>query len=688
MAIPELLQINPAVSIEAWGTSAVLLKSEIDTHSRLGKIYGDLLSKLEWPVKSSELIAGLSDSYSDSQIDAAISDLLGIGAIGAPVRGPSRAQAAYNSLLPCPQGESRIAVRYLAEHGEGLLHQVLGSYGLRVDPEAARAIVGTDDYLRPDIALATRQYPEWLLTKPVGRKIWIGPLFRSGQSACWECMVACMRPHRWQTALFMDRCVGIPLEPSLACHPASLLVAAGLVSTAAAVWISAGEHPDLEDRILSIDLRTLRQTSHRIRRQPQCSECGTRSLFPGCSLEELVSPLTGIVSATETTSQPVGGLYHSRAHFIHAFPHNSCRPLLQPQATFGKSENAAASERAAVAEAVERYSIVFRGDEPTVLAKCGELDTVRPQDLLLFSGAQYAARDRWNTLHNEYHWVPEAFCDHQAVHWTMARDLGAESSRYLPTAYCYMWYPFGETARFCAADTNGCAAGATIGEALLSAFLELVERDAVAIWWYNRLRRPAVELSSFHDLELLKMYDALAKAGREIHLLDITNDLCIPTYVAVAPKRDGTQPVFGCAAHVSPIAAARRAISEAIQIWFWVDKQPHNDDLTDFLTEANLNKQTYLAPLGSSRALQEPGLRVEDALQYCLDRCRASGLNPLWINMSRRDAGLPVVRVVVPGLRHFWPRFAAGRLYSVPVELGWLSGPTSETDLNPLPCMI
>src|SRR5579863_6101864 len=140
MSIPELLQINPAVSIEAWGTSAVLLKSEIHTHSRRGKIYGDLLSKLERPVKSSKLIAGLSDSYSDSQIDAAISDLLGIGAIGAPVGGPSRAHAAYNALLPCPKGESSIAVHYLAEQGEGVLHRALGSYGLRVNPEATRAI--------------------------------------------------------------------------------------------------------------------------------------------------------------------------------------------------------------------------------------------------------------------------------------------------------------------------------------------------------------------------------------------------------------------------------------------------------------------------------------------------------------------------------------------------------------------
>jgi len=43
-----------------------------------------------------------------------------------------------------------------------------------------------------------------------------------------------------------------------------------------------------------------------------------------------------------------------------------------------------------------------------------------------------------------------------------------------------------------------------------------------------------------------------------------------------------------------------------------------------------------------------------------------------------------VVKVIVPGLRHFWPRFAPGRLYDIPVQLGWLSEPLSEAQLNPV----
>jgi hypothetical protein len=40
--------------------------------------------------------------------------------------------------------------------------------------------------------------------------------------------------------------------------------------------------------------------------------------------------------------------------------------------------------------------------------------------------------------------------------------------------------------------------------------------------------------------------------------------------------------------------------------------------------------------------------------------------------------------VVVPGLRHFWARFAPGRLYGVPVRLGWRERPAAEGELNPV----
>ncbi len=52
-----------------------------------------------------------------------------------------------------------------------------------------------------------------------------------------------------------------------------------------------------------------------------------------------------------------------------------------------------------------------------------------------------------------------------------------------------------------------------------------------------------------------------------------------------------------------------------------------------------------------------------------------------WIKREQ-DVGLPVVKVIVPGMRQIWARFAPGRLYDVPVRLGWLKKPLQENQLN------
>ena len=54
----------------------------------------------------------------------------------------------------------------------------------------------------------------------------------------------------------------------------------------------------------------------------------------------------------------------------------------------------------------------------------------------------------------------------------------------------------------------------------------------------------------------------------------------------------------------------------------------------------------------------------------------------LVLDQTRPDFGLPVVKVIVPGLRHFWRRLGPGRLYDVPVALGRLDAPLGESALN------
>jgi oxazoline/thiazoline synthase len=68
----------------------------------------------------------------------------------------------------------------------------------------------------------------------------------------------------------------------------------------------------------------------------------------------------------------------------------------------------------------------------------------------------------------------------------------------------------------------------------------------------------------------------------------------------------------------------------------------------------------------------------------CVRTVRQKGLDFLVLDQTRPDIDVPVARVIVPGMRHFYRRFAPGRLYDVPVELGWRDRPLPESELNPI----
>jgi oxazoline/thiazoline synthase len=66
-------------------------------------------------------------------------------------------------------------------------------------------------------------------------------------------------------------------------------------------------------------------------------------------------------------------------------------------------------------------------------------------------------------------------------------------------------------------------------------------------------------------------------------------------------------------------------------------------------------------------------------------RVETAGMEVLLLDQTRPSVGVPVVRMVVPGLRSMRPRFAPGRLLDVPVGLGRLSSAPRPDALNPVP---
>jgi ribosomal protein S12 methylthiotransferase accessory factor len=281
---------------------------------------------------------------------------------------------------------------------------------------------------------------------------------------------------------------------------------------------------------------------------------------------------------------------------------------------------------------------------------------------------------------------------------------------YLPTALLYFDFD-GPGGSRCHADSNGLAAGATLGEAVLQGFLEVVERDAVAIWWYNRLRVGEVDTASFGDRYVDDVIAHYASLGRRAWVMDLTSDLGIPVFAAVSARAEAPLPevIFGFGSHLDPGIALRRCITEMSQMLATVRRPPEQrraqlagtfDDALSWWGEATLEKHPYLLPDSEQERrgvecfentvgrYEGTDARGADVLSADLDSCLAiagrTGLRVYVRDVTRADLGIPVAKVVVPELRHFWRRLAPGRLFQVPVGLGRRAAPAAESDMNPV----
>ncbi len=373
------------------------------------------------------------------------------------------------------------------------------------------------------------------------------------------------------------------------------------------------------------------------------------------------------------------------------------------QTNSGKGKSDEQARVSGLCEALERYSGIFQGDEWRQTVRYGDLGeaAIHPATCLLFSEMQYRERQAWNETNSGFHHVPEPFDDTQAIEWSPVWSLTQHTVKYVPTAFGYYGYPLSAEHPFCRADSNGSAAGSTLEEAILQGFLELVERDSVALWWYNRVPRPAVDLTGFDEPYFQAFTAYYEQRGRAVWVLDLTSDLDIPVFAAISRGTDhsGEQIMFGFGAHLDPTIGILRALTELTQGLAYKaaleeagtarGDDPEVRDARQWWQHATLAQHPYLAPApqaAAATAASYPRLWSEDLredVETCVAIAAQHGLETLVLDQTRPDIGLSVVKVIVPGLRHFWRRLAPGRLYEVPVRLGWLSAPVPEDQLNP-----
>ncbi|HEY9472972.1 MAG TPA: YcaO-like family protein, partial [Mycobacteriales bacterium] len=227
---------------------------------------------------------------------------------------------------------------------------------------------------------------------------------------------------------------------------------------------------------------------------------------------------------------------------------------------------------------------------------------------------------------------------------------------------------------------------------------ELHERDAVAIWWYNRLSRPGIDLDALADPYVDELRRTYARHQREVWVLDISTDLAMPCCAAISRRDHEIEDVvFGFGAHPDPVLAVRAALMEMDQpIPLVGGRDDHG--ATRYATRdpaalrwfqtATCRSEPWLRPRAGPPtvlpgALVDPTVPAWQVLDFYVEDLRRAGIEVVVVDQTRPDIDLHVVRVLAPGMRHFWRRTAPGRLFDVPVSLGWRPSPTQEQNLNP-----
>ena len=627
----------------------------------------------------------------------------------------------------------RVRIQSIDVRGAEELAAALAGLGVRVVKRSADLIVTlVNDYLEGRLAELNQKHlsdqTPWLLAQPSGIFPLVGPVLNLGKSACWTCLSDRMARNREVKAL-LDRSSARRIATSPLARDMLGQSGIQLAAIEIAKAIATEFRTDLRDHIISLDLLGSTIVRHHVAARPQCPSCGRKELrAPGRAPKPLelgargqllmtsggyrtvssgstvarfrkhVSPLTGVVSRLERIEADLPLNTNFLATHNFSFKPETVEQLKAGLSggSFGKGSTAEQGEASALMEAIERYSGIYQGDEIRSTGRFADFppgDAIHPNDVLLYSDAQSRREQPHDPAETQ---GPVPFDPSAEIDWSPVWSLRDERFKYLPTSLLYFFYAGLPGYRF-HADSNGCAAGNTIEEAIVQGFLELVERDAYAIWWYNRLQRPQVDLTQFEDSYIHDLKALLAETGRRVWVLDVTSDLGIPTFVTVAHWTENGQEFvdFGSGAHFDPRIALLRAMTElnqflSIGLMGARSQTPSSGDVDHHEGSGfKIEDHPYLIPNGTAVVQSDLGGKfgrfdTREQVLACVALVKRAGLDFLVLDQTRPDIEVPVVRVIVPGLRHFYRRFALGRLYDVPVKLGLRERPLAENELNPL----
>ncbi len=727
----------------------LILFEESGTSTLWGGIYEQLIPLLDGSKSTQEIIEILTcrGKYRSSNIYQAIFLLNQKGYLSINTGDLDEGEAAFWSYYkekdPITTSEkinnSFFNLINLSSVNDLILTEKLIKIGLKkkysTHVNCALTFVLCNSYLDPIVIHTLQELrkrnEDVMIIRPLGKELLIGPIYKAKEKGCHNCLVNFHIKHN-RARVFASKNGKSKtniLSPSISIDTIHE-IAFSIAAHEALKYIGI-KRSTLLNNVISFDSEKLNSENHRFDPFHNCSICnkiegkiryplklkscpvrftddgGYRKISPEETMNKYgihISKITGIVDSISELKIDIPETYVYMAGYNstrQVTDINSLKATLRDR-NGGKGKTKIQAQVSALCESIERYSNETQGDEIMINLSFNEMNkkypgqVFHPNDVMHFSNSQFKNKNELNEESDNFNKIPNQLRVDKKINWSPVWSITNNCEKYLPSEFLY-FANFKE--KIAIPDSNGLSSGNTLEEAIIQGFFEVVERDCTAIWWYNRLSMPEVNLNTSNDPWIYKIRHSLNLNSRDLWCLDITNDLGIPCFAAISKLRNKASQkiLIGLGCHFDPEIAIQRSITELLQMLGCasslnrmnsneIDK---NDMTAHWLSTATIQKHEYLLPDKNKPKVDIKGIKniaSDDLLNdiyKCNDLIRNIDSEILVSDVTRAETSMPVVKVVVPKLRHFYARYAEGRLYDIPVKLGFLKAPKNESNMNP-----
>jgi ribosomal protein S12 methylthiotransferase accessory factor len=266
------------------------------------------------------------------------------------------------------------------------------------------------------------------------------------------------------------------------------------------------------------------------------------------------------------------------------------------------------------------------------------------------------------------------FDEDARVPWIAATELGSSREVEVPFELVHLDFrvPLPEGSGYFLSGSNGLASGIALVDAICHGLWEVVERDALALFYERSPREQAarrIRLASVDDACSLSLFAKFERARVGVAVWDMTTDVGIPAFLCSVGesefdplRRVGTARGYGC--HPDRAIALRRAVTEAAQSRLTRIAGSRDDlqpgDVERIRSEESIEHQRAHVEQESLACRSFADVRCFDftdkasALAGTLELLRAAGLErALVVDLSRDEFPIAVARTLVPGLEGF-----------------------------------